>query len=536
MKTPIPKTAHFIFKKFNFFWVLGTLFLLIIMLLVNWKQSDKRSYNDLQRTSVTLSNNVDGLIEDLFQDVYSLPIYGSEIPDCKTTLFPYLQYITANSSKISGLIISNKNHQVVCSTFPKAASLIAKTVTPRTLSGPYKAALFDQPVYLVQQKMGSYNIGIVVFSSILEKTLQPTVRITDSVSLYDQVKKKNIMSIVLRKNSTGWSFATTSGLQPPISKKRTYVTEPLQSFDDIQVVVYEDPNMRLTYLWVSQIILCIIFLIGSYLVYYLTKKTLTRRYSLHNALKSALKNNEFYPVYQPLFDVDKKKFTGVEVLLRWADNTGETIMPDSFIAETEGSGLIIPITLQMIEESFQELKSVFKEHPDFHMGINLCAAHFLDPYFFNEFYRLADKYNITSHQVLFEITERDLIDKNNTLFNDRMQELRARGHSLAIDDYGTGHASISYLQQFPFDHLKIDKLFVQAIGTKAITESLNDAIIHMAKNLKLHIIAEGVETKEQVNYLAANGVRFLQGWYFSKALTIDKLIELLREKNNGSSL
>ena len=113
-----------------------------------------------------------------------------------------------------------------------------------------------------------------------------------------------------------------------------------------------------------------------------------------------------------------------------------------------------------------------------------------------------------------------------------MHELRQEHFSLAIDDYGTGHASISYLQNFPFNYLKIDKLFIHAIGTNAITESLNDAIIQMAKGLNLTIIAEGVETQEQVEYLVKNGVFYLQGWYFSKAVSIDKIKELIEEKNN----
>ena len=117
-----------------------------------------------------------------------------------------------------------------------------------------------------------------------------------------------------------------------------------------------------------------------------------------------------------------------------------------------------------------------------------------------------------------------------------MQELRQAGFSLAVDDYGTGHASISYLHNFPFNYLKIDKLFIQAIGTKAITESLNDVIISMAKRLDLVIIAEGVETEEQVNYLSENGVRFLQGWYFSKALPIEILTSLLQGEENESPL
>lgn len=96
-----------------------------------------------------------------------------------------------------------------------------------------------------------------------------------------------------------------------------------------------------------------------------------------------------------------------------------------------------------------------------------------------------------------------------------MLELREAGYSLAIDDYGTGHSSISYLQYYPFNFIKIDKIFIQAIGTKAITETLNDAIINLAK-INLTIIAEGVETKEQVNYLLENDVHFYKDGIFRK--------------------
>lgn len=209
-------------------------------------------------------------------------------------------------------------------------------------------------------------------------------------------------------------------------------------------------------------------------------------------------------------------------------------MPDTFINEAETSGLIVPITLQIIEIAFQEFDMILRTRDYFHLGFNLSAAHFISAYFFNDFYALVEKYTINPKQLLLEVTERDLIDKNDLLFNERMQELRDKGYSLAIDDYGTGHASISYLQHFPFNYLKIDKLFVQAIGTKAITESLNEAIIHMAKTLDLIIIAEGVETEEQVKYLSKNGVRLLQGWYFSKALPIEELEALLQENNYDS--
>lgn len=110
-----------------------------------------------------------------------------------------------------------------------------------------------------------------------------------------------------------------------------------------------------------------------------------------------------------------------------------------------------------------------------------------------------------------------------------MNELRARGHSLAIDDFGTGHASIKYLQHFPFNYLKIDKLFVHSIGTGAVTETLSQAIIQMANVLKLTIIAEGVETIEQFNFLRHYQINLMQGWYFAKAMPHEQLFQLIEE-------
>ncbi len=218
----------------------------------------------------------------------------------------------------------------------------------------------------------------------------------------------------------------------------------------------------------------------------------------------------------------------MEVLLRWETKHGEIIMPDSFIMEAEESGLIIPITLQLIEITFKEIQDILKANPLFYLSINLCAAHFIDPDFFDKFYQVQREYSIASTQILLEVTERNLFDAQNEIYLQRMQELCNKGFSLAIDDYGTGHASLSYLQHFPFSYLKIDKLYVQAIGTKAITELLNDAIFDLAKKLNLIIIAEGVETKEQAEYLLKNGVQLLQGWYFSKALSIEQLKSLLQ--------
>lgn len=284
----------------------------------------------------------------------------------------------------------------------------------------------------------------------------------------------------------------------------------------------------INHLWFNQILLTLDVIVLSIFLYFLIKNIFNKNYSLHGAIEHAIQNGQFYPVYQPLFDIKCSTYSGAEVLLRWQDNQDEIIMPDLYIEEAENTGLIVPITLQIIETAFKEAKNILESTPAFYLSFNICALHFTHDKFFPQFYKLVRRYSISPQQILLEITERYLLDMNNLIYITRMRELRNAGYSLAIDDYGTGHSSISYLQYYPFNYLKIDKLFIHAIGTKAITETLSDAIIHLAKKIDLTIIAEGVETEEQLNYLLQNEVQFLQGWYFSKALHMEQLIKLLQ--------
>ncbi|HAT8179918.1 TPA: EAL domain-containing protein [Legionella pneumophila] len=528
MSKVIHKLSLFLFKKFKIIWILLTIGILISAFYTNWNLNQKRAYKYLKEVAINLSNNIDGFIEDLLQEIYALPVYGKKIADCKSDLYPFLEHITLNNPKISGVIISDNKHKQFCSTLPDNKGLIAPSTRSRTILGPYDLPLFDQPVYLIQQKMGNYFIGILVVASVFKSELQTEKEQSTSIALYNEYEKKNILRVEYTEQNKNWILSKTQEIQTKDTPLGLFAIEKLQSIDGVSVVVSENSKTILYNFWYSQIITILIILFCSFILYVLIQNMMTKRYSLQGAIKLAIKNEEFYPVYQPLFDCDKERFSGAEVLLRWENKDSQIIMPDFFIVEAEATGLIVPITLQIIEIAFKEFKSILEERSYFHLAFNISALHFTDPAFFNHFHNLVEKYNISRHQIIFEITERELLDKNDSVFINKMQELRQKGVSLAVDDYGTGHASISYLQHFPFNYLKIDKLFVQAIGSNDIIESLNDAIIQMAKGLNLVTIAEGVETKNQANYLANNGVRLQQGWYYSKGLPITELTALLK--------
>lgn len=518
MREFLKKTSQFVYKQFKKIWIAVTIVALFIGLSINWNAEQAKAYDDINAAANKLGITIDDFIKNIFQEASMLPIDT----DCTTSLYPYLQHITLNNPNIAGIILNDANHKLICSNIPNFHTSLANMAHDRTIAGPYNLPSFDQPIYLIQQKIGIYYIDVLITRAVLQKLLKTQQDISNAISLYNKFNKKSIINVEYKEPDKLWVLNSSSKKE----FNSFFINNPLQTMDDVVLMVFENTATKTTHVWYSQILIAFIILLLSLLIYLSLINAMRKRYSLHGAMKLALKNNEFYPEYQPLFDCERQAFTGAEVLLRWQDSDNEIIMPDFFIAEAETTGIIVPITLQIVEKALQEMQPIFKQFPAFHLGFNISALHFIDKHFFKHFYHLLKKYKVSPHQILLEITERDLIDLNNNLFSEQMSQLRTDGFSLAVDDYGTGHASISYLHKLPFNYLKIDKLFVQAIGSKAITESLNDAIIHMAKGLNLIIIAEGVETQQQVDYLAENGVRYLQGWYFARALPINQLISL----------
>ncbi|MGL6028619.1 MAG: EAL domain-containing protein [Legionella sp.] len=532
MDKPVQRVTPFYYKQFKFIWVLLTLVLLSLSFYLNWQISYARSHRDLNAVATQLSNAMDSLMEDLFQEVYALPLYGQNLPRCDEDLLQLLDRITINNLRISGITISDNTHQTICSTLRTSSAFAPPAfLQARVISGPFKLSVFDEPIYVIQQKMGSYYISIILFSSVLERTLKTPNLIASAVTLFNQQEQKNIISIE-RNKLDNWILSSELQKKSQANKHLFFVNDPLQSINGFSIVAFANNTVIYHNLWLRELLAGLFTLLASYLLYLFVDKLISEKHSLGGLLKSAVKNEEFYPEYQPVFNAQLNAFSGIEVLLRWKNNEDTIILPDLFVQEAERNGLIIPITLQILAIAFYETQHLINSRPYFHIAINLSSIHFTDPDFFSKCTQLIHDYAIPAQQIIFEITERELLNKDNPVFRTKMLELRNTGYSLAVDDFGTGHASISYLQHFPFNYLKIDKLFIQAIGTKAITESLNATIIHMAKDLKLHIIAEGVETAEQVEYLKKNEVYILQGWYFSKALSIEQLVDLLQGEHD----
>ncbi len=241
----------------------------------------------------------------------------------------------------------------------------------------------------------------------------------------------------------------------------------------------------------------------------------------------ALRNGEFIPFYQPVIDLDTGRILGCEVLVRWRKPDGRLIPPGAFIGEAERTGFIFPMTLAVMRQAAAELGPTYASRPDLKCGFNLCAAHFRDERIVSDVMAIFSHSDVALSQVLLEVTERDpLPDMDGARkIIARFQEM---GVKVALDDVGTGHGGMSYLLKLRVDVMKIDKLFIDALGSERQSTAIVDSLIDLAAHLNMEVIAEGVETFEQVEALRRRGVRSAQGYVFAPPLPGSSYCQLVQ--------
>ncbi|MCG8487624.1 MAG: EAL domain-containing protein [Chromatiales bacterium] len=257
---------------------------------------------------------------------------------------------------------------------------------------------------------------------------------------------------------------------------------------------------------------------------------ISRRLQVEEQLHGALERNEFQLYYQPILDIAKREIIGAESLLRWNNPVLGEVRPDEFIPITEQTGQIIPLGLFVIEQALCKT-SQWQNRLDqpFKVAINISPRQFRDPNLTKQIKAALAQCNMPSHSVVLEITEGVLMS-GHTYIDDALTELNELGVIITMDDFGTGYSSLSYLRKYPFGNLKIDRSFINDITIDPADRELVNATIAMAHGLGITVVAEGVETEEQLEYLERQDCDMAQGYLFSKPISAAQMDRLLTDK------
>jgi diguanylate cyclase (GGDEF)-like protein/PAS domain S-box-containing protein len=252
------------------------------------------------------------------------------------------------------------------------------------------------------------------------------------------------------------------------------------------------------------------------------------RLNLERRLRRALRDDEFLLHYQPQVDIGSGQIVGIEALVRWSDPEDGLVLPSSFIPVAEECGLIGPLSEWVLREACRQNKAWQDEGlPPARVSVNLSARVFQQRDIAKLVMQVLAETGLEPRYLELELTESTIM-RNAEEAVSMLNELHALGIGLAIDDFGTGYSSLSYLKRFPVDRLKIDRSFVSDIGVSGDDETITSAIIALAHSLKLQVIAEGVETLAQLDFLKARACDEMQGFYFAKPLSTAAISELLQ--------
>lgn len=257
---------------------------------------------------------------------------------------------------------------------------------------------------------------------------------------------------------------------------------------------------------------------------------------LETDLRRAIERQEFQLHYQPIVSLESETIIGFEALIRWQHPQRGLVSPMQFIPVAEETGLIIPIGRWVLREACRQMRIWQTQLPTHHrltISVNLSGKQFAQPDLIDEIKRILGETGLDASSLRLEITE-SVIMQNAEVATDVLSQLRATGIQLHIDDFGTGYSSLSYLHRFPIDMLKIDRSFVSQIGVDGDNSEIVETIMTLARNLSINVIAEGVETVDQLAHLRKLQCEYGQGYLISKPLDKEAAGTLIAQKIHGN--
>lgn len=256
-----------------------------------------------------------------------------------------------------------------------------------------------------------------------------------------------------------------------------------------------------------------------------------RRLELELALRGAVDRNELHLVHQPILNIQTGELTGLESLLRWDHSKFGLVYPNDFIPLSEESGVIVPVGAWVLENAcrnVREFRQLRDDPSNLSVSVNVSKRQLLDADFIGYLNDTLDRYQLSGEELNIEITESVVMD-NPEQIADKLSQIKQLGIGIHMDDFGTGHSSLSCLHRFPIDVLKIDQSFVSTMDSNPEYEAIVFAIISLAHNLNVKVIAEGIETEQQLQQLRDLGCDYGQGYFFAKPKPTSEIASVLAE-------
>lgn len=260
---------------------------------------------------------------------------------------------------------------------------------------------------------------------------------------------------------------------------------------------------------------------------------INHRVNIERNLKDALHSNEFFLLYQPQVNIKSNEICGFEALVRWQSKELGFVPPNKFIGITEETGFIVPLGEWILKTACEFTYMLNKKlNTSYKVSVNISVIQILQKNFCDMVLKILEETKLNPSLLQLEITE-SIIMESPDFITEKLQLLRNHGISLAIDDFGTGYSSLGYLRNLPIDMIKIDKLFIDDIIKGDSNNIIADSIITLCHKIGITTVSEGVETKEQLDYLKENNCDIIQGYYFSKPLSSEDLYKYLTNFSLG---
>ena len=450
-------------------------------------------------------------------------IEAAHLPACSDQHIAQMRIVTINVPSIEEIGYF-ENGVIKCTSWGRTAGNIAKSHVDYVTSEGIEVTLRIQPGVSHGDQMTSLHLGH--HNALVAPSRFVDIILRDGISL---ALLNDHGQVISTQNQPDARVVTALAAQAGRGVNDASLYSVVKDDGLTAIVLEPRAAMREKLLRELMVLLPIGAFIASFIVGIIVWMS-RKRLSPQTELEIAIRNREFVVHYQPIIDLKTNICVGAEALVRWRRPDGTLVRPDFFIPLAEETGLIEPITDQVVEAVIADIGPMLVEDRTLHIAVNLCAQDIKTGRILDFIDQRLTPAGIRKEQIWLEATERGFIDIDAARIT--LDKARRAGHSVAIDDFGTGYSSLQYLQGLPMDALKIDKSFVDTIGRNTATSTVTLHIIGMARELGLFSVAEGIETEEHAAYLREHGVDFGQGWLFSRPLPAGQFIAFQRQNKS----